>query len=76
MSELRSAVDGLAEVDFAELPDAALLELVAEWSKAANRITAALTSAVRAADVREAYRGRRRGVDEGVAARRLPAGAG
>jgi hypothetical protein len=55
VSELGSALDGLAEVDFAELPDAALLELVAEWSASVNRMTAALTSAVRAADRREAH---------------------
>lgn len=55
MSELRSALDGLADVDFGELSDAALLDLVADWSASANRITAALTSAVRAADRREAY---------------------
>src|SRR4051794_41423055 len=52
MSELRSALDGLANVDFDELSDGALLELVAEWSTATNRMTAALTSAVRAADRR------------------------
>jgi hypothetical protein len=56
VSELRSALDGLAEVDFAELSDAALLDLVTEWSTAANRMTAALTSAVRAADRREAHK--------------------
>lgn len=55
MSELRSALDGLATVDFAELSDAALLDLVADWSTAVNRMTAALTAAVRAADRREAY---------------------
>lgn len=55
MSELRSALDGTAQVGFAELSDAALLELVAEWSTSVNRMTAALTSAVRAADRREAY---------------------
>lgn len=56
MSELRSALDGLAEIDLAQLSDAGLLDLVAEWSTAANRITAALTSAVRAADRREAHK--------------------
>lgn len=56
MSELRSALDGLADVDFGELSDAALLTLVAEWSTAVNRMTAALTWAVRAADRREAHR--------------------
>ena len=55
MSELRSALDGLADVDFGELSDSALLALVAEWSTAVNRMTAALTSAVRAADRREAH---------------------
>jgi hypothetical protein len=56
MSELRSALDQLGQVDFAELSDAALLDLVHEWSTAANRITAALTAAVRTAEGREAYR--------------------
>lgn len=56
MGELRSALDGLAEVDFAELSDIALLELVAEWATSVNRMTAALTSAVRAADRREAHK--------------------
>src|SRR5205085_11981251 len=56
VSELRSALDGLAEVDFSELTDAGLLEVVAEWSTAVNRMTAALTSAVRAADRREAHK--------------------
>jgi hypothetical protein len=55
VSELRSALDGLAAVDLAELSDAALLELVAEWATSVNRMTAALTSAVRAADRRQAY---------------------
>ena len=32
MSELRSALDGMAEIEFADLSDGALLELVAEWS--------------------------------------------
>jgi hypothetical protein len=55
VSELRSALDGLAEVEFAELSDAALLELVAEWTVSVSRMTAALTAAVRAADRREAH---------------------
>jgi Domain of unknown function (DUF222) len=55
VSELRSALDGLADVEFAELSDTALLDLVAEWSTSVNRMTAALTSAVRAADRREAH---------------------
>jgi hypothetical protein len=55
VSELRSALDELTQVDFAELSDTALLELVAEWCTATNRMTAALTSAVRAADRREAH---------------------
>jgi hypothetical protein len=56
VSELRSALDGLAGIDLGELSDAALLELVAEWSASVNRMTAALTSVVRAADRREAHR--------------------
>ncbi|RBY96868.1 endonuclease [Blastococcus sp. TF02-8] len=55
MSELRSALDQLAGVDLAELSDDTLLDLVGELSTAANRVAAALTSAVRAADRREAY---------------------
>ena len=56
MSELRSALDGLAETDLIALPDDALLDLVGELSTAANRVAAVLTSAVRVADRREAYR--------------------
>jgi len=56
VSELHAALDGLREVNFTELSDAALLDLVADWAAAANRITAAVTSAVRAADRREAHR--------------------
>ncbi|MGY1704186.1 DUF222 domain-containing protein [Geodermatophilus sp. SYSU D00697] len=56
MSELRSALDGLAETDLDGLSDAALLDLVGELSTAANRVAAALTSVVRAADRRESHR--------------------
>jgi hypothetical protein len=56
VSELRSALDGLAEIDLAELSETALLDLVGELTTAANRVAAALTSAVRVADRREAYR--------------------
>ena len=56
MSELRSALEGLAVIDLAGLSDDALLDLVGELSTAANRVAAAMTSAVRAADRREAYR--------------------
>jgi hypothetical protein len=56
VSELRSALDGLAEIDLAALSDDALLDLVGELSTAANRVAATLTSAVRAADRRGAYR--------------------
>jgi hypothetical protein len=56
VSELRSALDGLAEIDLTALADDALLDLVGELSTAANRVAATLTSAVRAADRREAYR--------------------
>ncbi|TYP81339.1 DUF222 domain-containing protein [Blastococcus xanthinilyticus] len=55
MSELRSALDELAGIDLAELSDDTLLDLVGELSVAADRVAAALTSAVRAADRREAY---------------------
>ena len=47
LSELRSALDGLAEVGPGELSDDALLDLVGELSTATNRIASALTSAVR-----------------------------
>ena len=56
MSELRSALDDLAALDLAELSDDAVLDLVGELSAVANRVAAVLTSAVRAADRREAYR--------------------
>lgn len=56
MSELRSALEGLAEIDLAEVSDDELLDLVGELSTAANRVAAAMTAAVRAADQREAYR--------------------
>jgi hypothetical protein len=56
VSELRSALDDLAALDLAELSDDAVLDLVAELSTVANRVAAVLTSAVRAADRREAYR--------------------
>ena len=46
MSELRSALDGLAEIDLAALSDDALLDLVGELSTAANRVAGTLTSAV------------------------------
>ncbi|SOD99052.1 HNH endonuclease signature motif containing protein [Blastococcus haudaquaticus] len=55
MSELRSALDELAGIDLAELSAEALLDLTAELVTASNRIAAALTSVVRAADTREAY---------------------
>ena len=56
MSELLSALDELAEADLAELSPDGLLDLVAGLVTATNRMSAALTSAVRAADRREAYR--------------------
>ena len=56
VSELRSALDDLAAVDLDGLSEDAVLDLVGELSTAANRVAAALTSAVRAADRREAYR--------------------
>src|SRR3712207_9460056 len=56
VSERRSALDGLAEIDLTALSDDALLDLVGELSTAASRVAATLTSAVRAADRREAYR--------------------
>ena len=56
MSELRSALDDLAAVDLNALSDDGLLDLVGELSTTANRVAAALTSVVRAADRREASR--------------------
>jgi len=56
VSELRSALDDLAGTDLAELSDDTLLDLIGELSTTANRVAAVLTSAVRAADRREAYR--------------------
>lgn len=56
MSELRSALDGLASIDFDELSDDLLLDLVGELSTTVNRVTSALTAAARAAERREAYR--------------------
>ena len=56
MSELRSALDELAAIDLTELSADALLDLVGELGTAANRMAAVLTSAVRAADRREAHR--------------------
>ncbi|MDP5184919.1 DUF222 domain-containing protein [Blastococcus sp. BMG 814] len=56
MSELRSALDELAAIDLTDLSDDTLLDLVGELSTTANRVAAALTTAVRAADRREAYR--------------------
>ena len=56
MSELLSALDELAEMDLDELSPDGVLDLVAGLVTATNRMAAALTSAVRAADQREAYR--------------------
>lgn len=56
MSELRSALDELFRIDLEELSEDALLELAGELVTANNRMAAALTSAVRAAGRREAYR--------------------
>jgi hypothetical protein len=56
VSELLSALDELAEIDFDDLSPDGILDLVAGLVTATNRMTAVLTSAVRAADRREAYR--------------------
>ncbi|TYP81886.1 DUF222 domain-containing protein, partial [Blastococcus xanthinilyticus] len=56
MSELRSALDELAALELGELSEDTLLDLVGELSVTANRVAAVLTSVVRAADRREAYR--------------------
>ncbi|MGY1886327.1 DUF222 domain-containing protein [Blastococcus sp. SYSU DS0753] len=56
MSELLSALDELAATDLAEFSDDGLLDLVGSLVAATNRMAAALTTAVRAADRREAYR--------------------
>ncbi|WP_029431094.1 HNH endonuclease signature motif containing protein [Blastococcus sp. URHD0036] len=54
MGELQSALDALSGVDLDELSDGPLLDHVRELAVARNRITAALTRAVRRADVRAA----------------------
>ena len=56
MSELRSALDLLAGVDLDALSEDALLDLAGELVTASNRIAASLTTVVRTADRREAYR--------------------
>ena len=56
MSELRSALDQLAEIDLHALSEDALLDLAGELVTASNRIAASLTAVVRTADRREAYR--------------------
>lgn len=56
MSELQSVLDQLAGIGHADLSEDALLDLVGGLVTASNRMAAALTSAVRAADRREAYR--------------------
>jgi hypothetical protein len=56
VSELLSALDELATTDLDELSDEGLLDHVAGLVTAANRMAATLTSAVRVADRREAYR--------------------
>ncbi|SDE71587.1 protein of unknown function [Blastococcus fimeti] len=55
VSELLSALDELAGIDLDELSPDGLLDLVAGLVTATNRMTAAVTRAVRAADRREAY---------------------
>ncbi|WP_029429967.1 HNH endonuclease signature motif containing protein [Blastococcus sp. URHD0036] len=54
MGELQSALDALAAVDLDELSDGPLLDHVRELAVAQNRLGAALTRAVRRADVRAA----------------------
>ena len=56
VSELLSALDELAGIDLGELSDDALLDVAGGLVTASNRLAAALTSVVRAADRREAYR--------------------
>ena len=56
MSELRPALDGLAGIALDEMSDDALLDWPGELVTASNRIAAAVTTVVRAADRREAYR--------------------
>lgn len=56
MSELRSALDQLARIDLDELSADALLDLAAELVTTSNKVAAAVTTVVRAADRREAYR--------------------
>jgi hypothetical protein len=56
VSELRSALDELAGLDLAELSPDAVLDLNAELLQASNRLASLLTTAVREADRREAFR--------------------
>jgi hypothetical protein len=56
VSELRSALDDLASIDLDSMSDDALLDLAGELVTASNRVAAAVTTVVRAADRREAYR--------------------
>ena len=56
MSELLSALDELAGTDVDALSADGVLDLVAGLVTASNRMAAVLTSAIRAADRREAYR--------------------
>jgi hypothetical protein len=55
VSELTSVLDALAALDPDELTGPELLDLAAELSMAGNRLAAALTRLVRAADTRDAH---------------------
>jgi hypothetical protein len=57
VSELRSTLDELAATDLAELSPDAVLDLTAELVEASNRLAAVLTTVVREADRRQAFRG-------------------
>jgi hypothetical protein len=56
VSELRSALDELVALDLTELSADSVLDLAAELVSASNRLAAVVTTVVREADRREAFR--------------------
>jgi hypothetical protein len=56
VSELRSALDQLCALDLSELSPDSVLDLAAELANASNRLAAVMTTVVREADRREAFR--------------------
>jgi hypothetical protein len=56
VSELRSALDELLALDLREMAPDNVLDLAAELANASNRLASVLTSVIREADRRDAYR--------------------